>query len=215
MNWKVGLVGLLGGIAAVAITKGIERTRYTNDAIAMVEAEKQPGTVVVHLDADADDEPKYAVGDHVIVACPYTNEMWGGYSSFIPSVYTVEKVRYIRRTDAYVYRISGDDRWYNENWLTPDTYGPMTVDPDAIETATIREGEGAAKKSETKRRDEWRRKSDELLDGYRKAEASGDVRRAIEIKREWSKRAEIFTDGGETWLSDILTDRGNGGKTNE
>jgi hypothetical protein len=159
MNWKTA--GLIG-ITAATITYIISRPKYpTID-------ETEWDDIVAESDG-----PLFEVGDKVIVTCPYTTEMWGADSDFIPRVYEVSDVQYIKRTDAYVYKIVGDDRWYNENWLVKDTYGSMTVDPDAIDHDREVVDERQAGVHRTA---EWKSKSDELLDEYNRTH-DDDVRR--------------------------------------
>lgn len=191
MNWKT--TGLIGIATAAIVYATVKHNRYP-----IVDKSEWDELV-----AEADG-PLFEVGDKVIVTCPYMTEMWGADSDFMPRVYEVAEVRYINRTDAYVYRIIGDERWYNENWLVKDTYGSMTVDPDAIEHDREVVDEYQA---EAQRAGEQKAKSDELLDEYNR---TGND----EVKREWTKRSEVYANGGDAFIADILTDN-EGSKSDE
>lgn len=63
----------------------------------------------------------YEVGDPVIVVNPYISH------SYREPDHGVILDRKQNEYEAYVYRVSGQDGWINENWLDYDEFGPKEV----------------------------------------------------------------------------------------
>ncbi|QNM43703.1 hypothetical protein [Shouchella clausii] len=127
----------IGAIAA-AICAGLAVRNYAHkrkvDAIyakaaaiqaeaGALEAEEEDGVkwrvdVYPVYDAYA---PFYEVGDPVIVVNPYISQ------SYREPEHGVVIDRKQNEYEAYVYRVSGQDGWINENWLDYDEFGPKEV----------------------------------------------------------------------------------------
>lgn len=88
------------------------------DALEAEEAEEMPVWAFVIEDAYA---PFYEIGDPVIVVNPYVAE------SYREPDHGVIIDRKQNEYEAYVYRVSGQDGWINENWLDYDEFGPKEV----------------------------------------------------------------------------------------
>lgn len=122
----------IGAIAA-AICAGLVARNYAHrrkiDAIYAkaaaiqaeadaLEAEEAPVWAFVIEDAYA---PFYEVGDPVIVVNPYVA------NTYREPEHGVVIDRKQNEYEAYVYRVSGQDGWINENWLDYDEFGPKEV----------------------------------------------------------------------------------------
>ncbi|MCY1105813.1 hypothetical protein [Shouchella clausii] len=88
------------------------------DALEAEEAEETPVWAFMIEDAYA---PFYEVGDPVIVVNPYISQ------SYREPEHGVVIDRKQNEYEAYVYRVSGQDGWINENWLDYDEFGPKEV----------------------------------------------------------------------------------------
>ncbi|MCM3314842.1 hypothetical protein M3626_20820 [Psychrobacillus sp. MER TA 17] len=69
----------------------------------------------------SDYAPFYEIGDPVVVVNPYID------TGFREPDHGVVIDRKQNAYDAYVYRVSGQDGWINENWLNYDEFGPKEV----------------------------------------------------------------------------------------
>jgi hypothetical protein len=80
------------------------------------------------------DGPLFEVGTRVFVRNP--NSMWIDDES--EKTYVISDVFYVKESDQYVYKLDGLTLWYNEAWIEPDVFGPMTINVDAAQESRER-----------------------------------------------------------------------------
>ncbi|UTR05197.1 hypothetical protein MM326_13905 [Alkalihalobacillus sp. LMS6] len=141
-------------------------------AIEVNEGADEPGWTVIEIELADPYDGFYAVGDPVVIINPYL------HANYREPEHGIVTDRCENEHGAYIYRVSGQDGWLNENWLDYDDYGPKLLTLTAAPTKTFPNDEVAV--------DYWL----ETLSG---AKATGDAREyeaATEALAEISRRRE-------------------------
>lgn len=101
------------------------KAESTQAELRALEYEEHEGWTLTLIPADFIDgdtyKPHYEIGAPVIVSCPYTTD------NYREPEHGIITDRTLNENEAYVYRVTGQDGWINENWLEYDALGPKQI----------------------------------------------------------------------------------------
>lgn len=125
------LSAVIGGMIGAGVAGMALLTVNRNNAKAAVKSEELEeldiATLIAAGASDNEREPRFNVGDPVIIANPYVEVIT---SDDTPKHAYVTTVAYDEINDIYAYQVAGEGvsstEWYNENWLDYDIYGKET-----------------------------------------------------------------------------------------